>query len=351
MSLVTIPTIVWPPILAQMRQDASGTSSLVIDATGEKAATVFQVPRTGSIDRLVFFTRTVTTPQTLRVGLYTVDASGDPTTTAYGGMAVGTQASPAANTQYEVTLATPASAVLGDMVAMVVEFDSTVGNLGIGYWDNPGLNSTMQVPYLDHFTTAWAKSGFVSGMGIRYSDGTYEFIGTWATGIRTDVFFANGSTPDERGNVILLPMRCRSNGAFVMGGANAVSADYEIVLYGPSGQALRTIVRDADASGIVSGTLYARWDTPVVLEPEVPYRLTVKPTTANNCNVREHSVLNAAMMGCLPGGTRVYKTSRTDLGAFTDVTTTRTWWLSLMIDQVDDGMPLPRTRPLHSALI
>ncbi len=351
MALVTIPTIVWPPILAQMRQDAGGNGAQLIDAAGEKAATVFQVPRTGSIDRLVFFTRTVTTAQTLRVGLYTVDASGDPTTTAYGGMAVGTQASPAANTQYEVTLATPASAVLGDMVAMVVEFASTVGNLQIGLHDNVGGESTMQVPYLDHFTTVWTKRSNVSGMGVRYSDGTYEFIGTWPTGIRSDIGYANADTPDERGNVLILPMRCRSNGAFLMAGSTGAAGDHDIVLYGPSGQALRTITRDASVGHVTSGSIYARWNSPIVLDPEVSYRLTVKPTTTNQCSVREHSVLNAAMMGCLPGGTRVYKTSRTDLGAFTDVTTTRTWWLSLMIDQVDDGIPSPRTRPMHSPLI
>ena len=65
---------------------------MTLDASGEKAASIFRVPKTGNIRTLRFRLGTVTTGQTLKAGLYTVDTSGDPTTTAYGGMAVGTVA-------------------------------------------------------------------------------------------------------------------------------------------------------------------------------------------------------------------------------------------------------------------
>src|SRR3989304_6613560 len=111
------------------------TSTYTLDATGEKAATVFQIPEDGNITTLGFRTATVTTGDTLKVGLYTIDASGDPTATAYKGMVAGTQAILATedNTYFNVTLGTQATSVVkGDIVALVIEYNSYVaGSMGI----------------------------------------------------------------------------------------------------------------------------------------------------------------------------------------------------------------------------
>ena len=217
-------------------------------------------------------------------------------------------------------------------------------------WDREGGSNSGQIPYVAQYTTAWSTYGSVPGMGIRYADGTYEFIGTWPTGVRVDIGFAVSSTPDERGNVFLLPMRCRCNGIEVMLGGNNTLSTHDIVFYGPSGDVLRSKTMDTDQVGNRVGHAFVYWD-PIMLEPDVPYRLVAKPTSTSQVMVREHAVLHAAMMGGLPGGSRVYKTSRTDGGAWTDDATARTWWLSLNIDQIDDGRHLPRTRSLRTDFI
>jgi hypothetical protein len=56
--------------------------SRLIDATGEKYAAIIQIPKTGTISKIGFRTGTVTTSQTLRGGIETVDAAtGAPTGT------------------------------------------------------------------------------------------------------------------------------------------------------------------------------------------------------------------------------------------------------------------------------
>src|SRR3990172_1075758 len=90
----------------------------------------------------------------------TLDASGDPTATAYKGMVAGTQAILATedNTYFNVTLGTQATSVVkDDIVALVIEYDSYVaGNMVI-----TGLGSTntafVGIPYGDLYTTLWTK--------------------------------------------------------------------------------------------------------------------------------------------------------------------------------------------------
>lgn len=145
--------------------------AILLDAAGEKAGFVFEVQKAGTVTILHFRLSGVTTGQTLRAGLYAVDASGNPTTTAYGGMAVGTVtvADTDDNTLKQVTLATPATMVAGDWVALVIEFDSTAGNLNIS---RSGGSSG------DAFSTlytggAWgARSMYASGFALEYNDGT-----------------------------------------------------------------------------------------------------------------------------------------------------------------------------------
>lgn len=338
MSLVTLggSGMLFPQFFGPARRDIHGAGFL-IDATGEKAGLVFRVPRTGTIDRVGFTTRAVTTSQTLRVGLETTDTTNYlPTGTQYGGSAVGTQASPAADTFYEVTLATAATATKGDIVAIVVQFDSTVGSLVIGQIDNEGGGNNTAFPYLVNFVTSWAKIAAGIGMhSIRYSDGVYEPIGACVpTSPRIDTAFNSGSTPDEIGNRFTVPAPMRTTGLFSAVGHGTVALDY--VLYEGT-TALATVSVPSGLSANASGYETFFWPTAVSLSASTVYRLVAKPTTTTNINVREAVVLNNAMLGMIPGGTDWYKTSRTDAGAWTDDTLRRIWALGLLIDQIDNA--------------
>ncbi len=325
-----------PHFYGACRRDIHG-GGVTIDASGEKAAFVFAVPKTGTIDRVGFTTRAVTTAQTLRAGLETTDTTNYlPTGTQYGGSAVGTQASPVADTFYEVTLGTGASATKGDIIALVVQFDATVGNLVIGYIDNEGGGAFTAFPYVAAYTTSWAKNNGVIGMhSVRYSDGTYEHIGQCVpTSPRDDTFFNTGSAADEIGNRFTVPSTCRVAGLF--SGVNHTGAAIDYVLYEGS-TALRTVSLAAGLSASGTGYETHLFSTPVTLTAGTVYRLVAKPTTTTNVNVREAIMLNAAMLDMLPGGSDWYKTSRADAGSWTDTNTRRIWALGLLIDQIDDG--------------
>lgn len=324
-----------PHAFGAIRPDINMATGTIIDAAGEKCAFVFQVPKSGTQDRVGFHVRLVTTAQTLRVGLETVDAAtGAPTGTQYGGSAVGTQAAPVAGTFYEVTLATPATAVAGDIIAVVIQFDATVGNVQIGHIDGLAGGNRAGVPYINAFTTVWTKH--LSGtpvMSVRYNDASYEFIGALPFAGRQDVFFNTGSTPDEIGNYFTLPAPVRVTGVRVL----VVAANnMDIVLYEGS-TVLRTISVDSD---VTAGSMEydLRFSTPVTLSAGTVYRIVFKPTTASNINMRELIVLSAGMMNMVPGGTDWYKTSRTDAGAWTEDTLRRVWGTGLLIDQIDDGV-------------
>src|SRR3989337_2191615 len=138
---------------------ANQVSVFTLDAAGEKATTIFPIPADGNITKLGFRTATVTTGDTLKVGLYTVDASGDPTATAYKGMVAGTQAVLATedNTYFNVTLGTQATSVVkSDKVALVIEYNSYVaGNMVITGLGVSGGAALIGLPYGDLYTTLW----------------------------------------------------------------------------------------------------------------------------------------------------------------------------------------------------
>src|SRR5688572_25458479 len=97
-------------LIGDLHMLAFSFNNFWIDASGEKSSFVIQVPKTGSITHVGFRVASVSSSQTLRAGIETL-SGGAPSGSQYGGSAVGTQASPAADTFYEVALATPATAV------------------------------------------------------------------------------------------------------------------------------------------------------------------------------------------------------------------------------------------------
>src|SRR3972149_8910367 len=229
------------------------TSVFTLDTTGEKAATIFQIPADGNITKLGFRTATVTTGDTLKVGLYTVDASGDPTATAYKGMVAGTQAILATedNTYFNVTLGTQATSVVkGDLVALVIEYDSYVaGNMVI-----TGLGSSSSVlfgfPYGDLYTTSWAKQNSLPFATIEYTGGVYyPMLGVYpvgSAGATSTAYNLDTATFDEYGIHINIPVPARAVGIWVVL-ALVAGADFEAILY-EGATALKTIAYDGDGA-------------------------------------------------------------------------------------------------------
>jgi hypothetical protein len=311
----------------------SASSTLTIDAAGEKAATIFRVPHTGNISHVGFRVASVTSAQTLRCSLQTVSGTGDPTGTDYGGSAPGTQ-TPAANTAYSVALATPAAATLNDVVAIVVEFDSTPGNLAISA---VGGGLSRKFPYGSLFTASWAPSTALTAMWVAYDDGSVYPMGTYPYSSYGGVSYNSGSSPDEYALRFQLPFPARVAGYWFGGGGNAAGSDFDVVLYDSSSVAIASDSWDGDLRSSNTAINHeGRFTSPVTINANEVYRLALKPTTANNITISRVIVLSAAVFGAHDGGTEFYLSTRTDAGAWTDSTTIRPIF-GLILDQFDDG--------------
>lgn len=313
----------------------AGAGTWVIDAAGEKCATVFHVPKSGTIDRVSFRVASVGTSQTLRAGLETLDASGDPSGTQYGGSAVGTQASPAGGNTYEVTLGTPATATLQDRVALVLQFNATVGNVTFAGVQRGIGTAGSGFPYSDNFTGTWAKTNnALLNCAIRYNDGTYANIGH-VPGVTTQPLFNTGTTPDEVGNLWTPPFACAVGGIWAVFDLD-VNAD--CILYDTDGTAvLGSATMLAVERGAVGLSMFEGLFADQTLTVGQAYRLILRPGAASpNLLATRCTVPSAAYLGSLPGGTVLYETSRTNVGAWTDTNTQRIL-CGPILTKLDDG--------------
>jgi hypothetical protein len=334
-TLVAVPVL--SPEVAACFDGASSNPASNIDASGEKVAFVLHVPKTGNIRKIGFGLGTVTTGQTLRAGLYTVDANGDPTTTAYGGMAAGTVA--VADTDDTlpklVTLATDAAAVRNDVVAVVIEFDSTAGNLAI----SAASAGAAQFPHVSLLTASWAKS--VTSLPLcvlEYDDGTVAQIpGVFPFYRMSEETYNSGTaTADEYGLKWTQRFPARLCGVVLALDATA-AADYEVVLYDGT-TAVQTVSRDGDIGSVVSGErrLTVLFDTPQALAVGDVRRITLKPTTTTNIGL-VYGLLHAAAHQAAFLGADAHMTRRLNLGSWDDSLTDRVPTVYPLYDQLDDG--------------
>jgi len=323
--------------------DNSGTTTgLLMDSADEKVAFIFRVRKTGTIDRISVPMRTVTVSDTLKLTLQTVDGSGDPTGTLYGGSAAQTF-TPVTTVQNIVTMATGASATAGDLVAVVIEFNSFVaGNLNISY-----QNAGSYFPYMSHLTGgSWSKKVGMPGFGIGYSDGTYENVGAYpglsSSGANV-VAFNSGSTPNERALLFKLPFPARISGCSIML-AHSAGANFDIILYDFDGVTILTslsvVANQMDS--VSRDSAFFTFPTSIILSRNKFYRLAVKPTTANDVTIHELTFANVASMDSVPGGQNCYRSVRTSGGAWTDLTTTRPRF-GLILNGFDNAAGTPHT--------
>ena len=329
------------PILkvgAVLRGTFIGQSSyfggFALDASGEKFGMIFRAPKTGDISGLGFRTRAVTTAQTLKISLQGVNAAGDPDGTIKGGgNAYGTQASPAANTFYEVTLAGDAAVTIGDYLAIVLEFDSTVGDLEIAGGDmDSSSGSVWQFPYIDHYTASWAKTMEYRPLGVvRYLDGSYPFTGIFPIKDTNELGYGSANTPDELGNRFKLPFKARISGLWLY---NYLRYQFDLVVYNSDNTVLGTIRYDDNKkAGTGAGRAVYLFDDDIDIEKNEVHRVTLKPSSTNQIFSQWWEVPTTDMLEAIYGTKEIYRTERTDAGSWTD-TNTRVMIWDLMITQM-----------------
>jgi hypothetical protein len=316
----------------------SNNTSYQINGTGQRLAWILAIPRTGTITRVGWRVHTCATAQLSRLGLYTVTSGIFPTTTGYGGSVYGTY-TPAATTYFEVTLGTSATATLGDVAAIVTEFDSTAGDM-YGSSASGGGEAPSGAGWAKYNGTTWSRTvgGGFAFAHLYYSDGVVVDAETCPfTGTQTeDSGFNLNSTPDEYAIKLTMPFACRIVGIWSNYRTPNAAADYEIRIYSGT-TALTTTAIDAEYAGGTTGVRRLLFASPVTVAAGATIRAAIRPTTSTTAIFRYHT-LSAAGYGTgvgLQSGDCL--STRTDLGSWSD-TTTQIPHMGVVIDQLDDGV-------------
>jgi len=314
--------------------DTPAYSSQLMDASGEKCEFIFRVPKTGNIRTIRIRLGTVTTGQTLKGSIYTVAATGVPTTTAYGGMVAGTVtvADTDDNVEKVITLGTDATATEGDLVSATIEFNSTVGNLNVQAF---GLGTGTSYVYLNGARVAAAPV-----LAIGYDDATYPpIIGVlpFTGGVSSTSYNVNTGTFDEYALRFDVPFKCRLRGVRV-GGSFAAGGDIEVINYnGTTAVAGMTLTVDGDYYGTNNREHIFLWSTTEELAANTQRYLAIRPTTTTNFTLSRGTVGVAAAIEMIDSGLGWASAKRLNAGAWDETETTIMPWIMPIFDQLDDG--------------
>lgn len=338
MALVTGLHMVLP--MPYSRNNSFGGFSMLLDAAGEQAGFVVQIPKTGDLAKFYWRTAGVTTGQDTDGRLETPDGSGMPSGNLISAGANGTilAASITANSLITCTLGTATPVLQGQEVCVVLAPGGTPVFNVQGVFDSIGSFR----PYSVHKTGGiWAKSSVTAGnfatrpqLAFEYTDGTTEMVIGCASpfGISTATY-NSGSTPDERALMFDLPFWARVKGCYA---SLDMDGDFEVVLYDPSNTAVSTLTMDKDYRSNDNGVASPQWftlPTSKLIVPHATWRLAIKPTTVTDVVLGLYST-NA--IRSVAGGMKATwgLSTRADGGAWTDSLATIPQ-MGLVIDAID----------------
>lgn len=329
--------VVMPEFTLPLFGNAAQNSTIVtqgnsaITSANVSAAAIIEAPKTGTVSKIFVLIGTVSgASPTIDARLETVSGA-SPSGTLFATNSNGSQVV-ANNTGYEVTLTGSAAVTKGDILAIVITYSAgTTINVKV---NNAQMQSKYPYGMLKTAGTYAAASTPVVALG--YNDSTYPENYPLVPAVATATTYNSTSTPDERGNIFQLPVSLRAVGFQVAYQNAATSADFDLVLYDSNGTStLASVSIDADQLfGTSGGWMKVYFSAAVTLLANTAYRVTVKPTTANDNAWVRYQALNTTVMQALPGKGVWYGTSRTDAGAWTEVTTD--WYpIGLLFDGID----------------
>lgn len=317
-----------------------------MNASADKMAFIFMVPKDGTLDWFEFRTGAVgNNPDNgVRFSWQDIDATSGFPDGGVDQFAIKTNPAATTWTTPDNVMTndgtgggTKRTVSAGQMLAAVIDFASFVA--GDSFEVSTPSHAT--AVWSNHYTAdgssgAYTKSSRPPMFAVKYSDGTFaEFplpiMPMSAAGTATS--FNNTSTPDERALRFQVPVSCRCVGAWFLADGDG---DADIVLYDDASSVLVSASIDPDVRIDANVRHYfVRWDAQT-LSANTTYRIAIKPTSATNLIAYHVTVASNGMLAAVPGGIEWYLSTRTDAGAWTDTTTARPM-IGLTIDGYDVG--------------
>jgi len=309
---------------------------ITLNAAGMRVAFITRPPKLGSIRDVFFRLRPVTTPDPILVSLQGVDpATGFPDGVADQSGTVPEDAL-VSNWVMATMSADRVVADLTEPLAVVFELSPYVdGSVRIDA--NSGLFvGNSYCAFYDG--AAWTKQSRSPVVFFRYSDGSYGKSFDLPHGSHNYATMNSGSTLNERGAVFQVPTSVRTVGAEWLG--YDTDGDIVVTLYSESDQVL---AQAALPGALLSGQSATRrhrvvWDSPVTVQANTTYRLTIRPTTTTVVRYYFADAPSSAAMEQLPAGRSWYGTRRTFGGAWGNEPARR-YILGLILDGVAGGKP------------
>jgi hypothetical protein len=319
--------------------------NVTLNHADDRFGWAFQIPKTGTLKAVGFkIGSTVTTAEDLRVTFQDLDASGNPDGTedqyrvvAKAGISANTWITTGIMSSDGSDSGTKRSVTKGDWLSIIIRFDSAVGNLTIGgFQESTTLMNNPYTLFSDN-GGAYAKNAFPTPMGfaLQYNDDNYYVIECNAPYLTTAIVnYASTSTPDERGMIFQFPFQYRVAGVVAI---TDVDDTGDLRLYDSDGSTvLASVTPDPDykANGtfVLTPFIFA---SDIELDANTNYRVSLR-STGSGLKLGEFDVGAAAVMGMFPGGTNVHFTSRSDLGSWSQTTTKRPF-MFLIVNGLDSA--------------
>lgn len=326
----------------------STATGLTIDATGEKAAFVGRVTKTGNIRKAHFWISSLTKAggSAWTFSLQDVDLANGPPMRPDGTQdqaAAVSNASAAVGWYTTPDLSADRAVTRGDRLACVLEYDGA-GRLGADTLTLGGIRvSGGSAAHTGHqsgsvlFTASWAIQAGFPAILLEYDDGTFGTLDNgWPVLNYTNVGAWNsGSTPDEYACKFTVPVPCKIDALWVLG--IDPDNDFDLVLYEGT-TALETLPVDAStvqSATQIDGPCRVPLSSERTLAVSTTYYVAVKPG-ASNVNAVYFAVSAAGHLAVFPGGTACTYATRVDAGAWSE-TTTRRFLAGVCLSAFDDG--------------
>lgn len=333
MPMTDVPLQLWSGV----ELNAPLNTNATFNATTTRLGFVFAVPKTGSIRKIWFRIPTVTTAQTVKVSLQTVDATTGAPTGTIGQSATIT---PTANTWFSPTLSSDRAVTLGEVLALVIEWDSTAGDITIQLAATANFGSNY---YLTYASGAWTKlpastNRGLSGM-LEYSDGTTAPVLNWCPSSATSADFANNTSIRQMGMVFTPSVTRRVCAAGWMGRAGG---DCNLNVYtwdGTTATLVASVALDKDLRGSTTINNNVAWfSSKLTFTAGVTYFVTVEPTTTTTCRVEYHDLPSTLARAAMPFGMGDigYLVQRSSVGTWTLTTTSKSVFY-FFYDGIDTG--------------